>query len=637
MERNILKKISKGLKAKRLLVNSEGVKYLLEILKDEENIDESLNMILNELKKTKVRDENSPENSQGRTSSAGIEDIENILNQLLQETCQVEAEQNKNSPRLSEKLQIINSFNLRPFWYMYNSSKKRMEYFDFPEERNSWTQREFSSRHSFLRQRYEILRHRIESHAAFNSSNTFDSSVYYPFYIGASIKLTPISSLIGSSKESPEHVMFGLLVKHEDDSYYLEDSETSIELKLNFSIEEEKKTSSTDVYICEGCFVIVQGICIKNLFQVDSIGFPPAQARIETLRLHHNFFQSQNQVLLQEENPDTKQESYFMVITEVRIDTLFGKLMQQIENSARQGKSLPDMVVFAGNFLCSVPEDVLQALKSSTNPKRVLKNYLPSNSIGNRENFRRTFTDLAHKLIQLDETLGYRLFEKCSFCFVPGNLDPTATAQVLPNGPLLASFVDAFQAEINLHLKRVFQKKSNKMDFTKQSTLDTAFGSTPVDFSLIDTQDAVVPRNEPRLIKPKIHFASNPCRFNFSGKEVIVFNKNLYQEMSESSINNPQHDTIGRIIARTLIEQAHLFPLINGTGASTTLTMAQKDSSLRLTPLPDIVVCADPGIRFGEKVEDCTIVGTGSFIQDRCVTKIYPNRDKTVEFLQVCE
>eukprot|EP00884_Botryococcus_braunii_P020984 jgi/Botrbrau1/756/Bobra.0181s0015.1 len=167
-----------------------------------------------------------------------------------------------------------------------------------------------------------------------------------------------------------------------------------------------------------------------------------------------------------------------------------------------------------------------------------------------RDNFRR----LAHLIAQF-----HRLRDS-TWVFVPGPRDP-GLGGILPRPPL----ADVFRAEVRAHL-------------------------------------------------PAAVFASNPCRIRYHGTQVVVFRDDLEARMRKLCLlppaGNEMPETMFENLAATLLQQSHLCPL----------PMAVQpvfwcyDHALRLYPLPDVCIIADPCRAAEFSYEGCVCLNPGSFM-----------------------
>lgn len=113
-------------------------------------------------------------------------------------------------------------------------------------------------------------------------------------------------------------------------------------------------------------------------------------------------------------------------------------------------------------------------------------------------------------------------------------------------------------------------------------------------------------------------FTTNPCRIRFFSKEIVFFRENIVNKMRRCSIlkaSNTDEDNLGKHaenFARTIIDQGHLCPLPMITNP----IYWQHDQTMRLYPLPDIVISGDNFSSYHKKHLDCHVANPGSFPVD---------------------
>ncbi|KAH7914209.1 DNA polymerase epsilon, subunit B [Hygrophoropsis aurantiaca] len=145
------------------------------------------------------------------------------------------------------------------------------------------------------------------------------------------------------------------------------------------------------------------------------------------------------------------------------------------------------------------------------------------------------------------------------FVFIPGPLDITSSS-ILPRRPLLSSFVSHIKSKV-----------------------------------------------------PRAHFASNPCRLKFFGQEIVVFREDTMSRMLRNTVGikpNVTGEDLRRYLVQSILDQSHLTPL----AASIQPTTADYDHSLRLYPLPTVVVLADRYEKYKLTYNGCHVFNPGCFV-----------------------
>ncbi|TFK23244.1 epsilon DNA polymerase [Coprinopsis marcescibilis] len=146
-----------------------------------------------------------------------------------------------------------------------------------------------------------------------------------------------------------------------------------------------------------------------------------------------------------------------------------------------------------------------------------------------------------------------------TFVFVPGPLDVTVNT-VLPRRPILASFVNKLKSKV-----------------------------------------------------AKADFATNPCRIKFFHQEIVIFREDLMAKMLRNIIGvkpDVKSEDLKRYLVQTILDQSHLSPL----SLHIQPTLSDYDHTLRLYPLPTVLVLADKYDRFKITYTGCHVFNPGSFV-----------------------
>jgi len=176
------------------------------------------------------------------------------------------------------------------------------------------------------------------------------------------------------------------------------------------------------------------------------------------------------------------------------------------------------------------------------------------------------------------------------------------------------------------------------------------------------------------LVKPlrkkiqKITVASNPCRVLFYNQEIVFFREDMLKKMQRHCLQlgkeqperpfarrfqhsgggtaNSQGQVLGQAhsqgeeeeeeeeeealqdqLVDTVLSQAHLFPL----PPTIKPIVWDLDYTMRLHPLPQLLVMADHAADYRHTREGCTVINPGSFLADTSFV-VYVPWDRSVEF-----
>lgn len=185
------------------------------------------------------------------------------------------------------------------------------------------------------------------------------------------------------------------------------------------------------------------------------------------------------------------------------------------------------------------------------------------------ENFRQSFVSLA-ELIQLFPDI----IEQSQFVFVPGPLDP-GLGNILPRPPIPACLTKYFRQHV-----------------------------------------------------PNSVFTSNPCHLQFCTQEIVVFREDIISKLSRACIRVPKADvSMADHLVKTLVSQAHLCPL----PLHSRPIYWSHDHTLRLYPLPDLVVIGDKFDSYAVNSAHCTVTNPGSFSRSGYEFKVYLPGTKQLE------
>lgn len=133
---------------------------------------------------------------------------------------------------------------------------------------------------------------------------------------------------------------------------------------------------------------------------------------------------------------------------------------------------------------------------------------------------------------------------------------------------------------------------------------------------------------------PTAQFCSNPTRIQFCSQEIVVFREDVMNKLCRHCVHFPSETSdLPNHFTRTILSQAHLCPL--PLHARPIYWM--HDHTLRLYPLPDLVVLGDKCDPFTESSNECTVTNIGSFVRTGFEFKVYVPAKKLVEDSKIIE
>ncbi|RUS85491.1 hypothetical protein EGW08_006767, partial [Elysia chlorotica] len=132
---------------------------------------------------------------------------------------------------------------------------------------------------------------------------------------------------------------------------------------------------------------------------------------------------------------------------------------------------------------------------------------------------------------------------------------------------------------------------------------------------------------------PGAVFTSNPCRIQYCTQEIVVFREDIVTKMCRNCIRFPKEGNIPSHFAKSLMSQAHLCPL----PLHVSPIYWAYDSSLRVYPLPDLIITADKYDPFVTSAMGTTIVNPGSFSRTNFGFKVYCPATRDVQDSQVSD
>ncbi|NXY56640.1 DPOE2 polymerase, partial [Callaeas wilsoni] len=131
-----------------------------------------------------------------------------------------------------------------------------------------------------------------------------------------------------------------------------------------------------------------------------------------------------------------------------------------------------------------------------------------------------------------------------------------------------------------------------------------------------------------RQLVPFSVFTTNPCRIQYCTQEIIIFREDLVNKMCRNCIRFPSSNMdIPNHFVKTILSQGHLTPL----PLYVSPVFWAYDYSLRVYPVPDVLVIADKHDPFTVTSSDCLCINPGSFPRSGFSFKVFYPSNKTVE------
>ena len=122
-----------------------------------------------------------------------------------------------------------------------------------------------------------------------------------------------------------------------------------------------------------------------------------------------------------------------------------------------------------------------------------------------------------------------------------------------------------------------------------------------------------------------VTFGSNPCRMSWVSQELVFFREDLLHKLRRGCVRAPSEmetADASQHLVKTLLDQGHLCPL----PLDRRPIYWNLDHSLRLYPLPDVLVLADVVDQYEWPYTGVRALNPGSFAQDGAFVVYYPAR-----------
>ncbi|PAA50891.1 hypothetical protein BOX15_Mlig009534g1, partial [Macrostomum lignano] len=127
----------------------------------------------------------------------------------------------------------------------------------------------------------------------------------------------------------------------------------------------------------------------------------------------------------------------------------------------------------------------------------------------------------------------------------------------------------------------------------------------------------------------RVVLGSNPCRLQFCTQEIVVYRQQLCEKLCRQALSCPaEGDELSGHFVRTVLSQGHLSPL----PLHVSPVLWNLDRTLRLCPLPDLLVLADSACRhFQLRHADCLCVNPGCFKESGFSFHVYLPRRREIQ------
>ncbi|XP_064421022.1 DNA polymerase epsilon subunit 2 [Latimeria chalumnae] len=123
-------------------------------------------------------------------------------------------------------------------------------------------------------------------------------------------------------------------------------------------------------------------------------------------------------------------------------------------------------------------------------------------------------------------------------------------------------------------------------------------------------------------------FSTNPCRIQYCTQEIVIFREDLVNKMCRNCVRFPSNNLdIPNHFVKTILSQGHLTPL----PLFVSPVYWAYDYTMRVYPVPDVVVIADKYDPFNITHTECICINPGSFPRSGFSFKVYYPSNKTVE------
>ena len=444
-----------------------------------------------------------------------------------------------------------------------------------------------SARARVLHNRFYTLKQRVfrttnfsqPHHSVYGNAEKSSYATHHSGADAAAVPLYRLTSLEGVSTTQTMHVLARLSRADAEEpaaapdnkaakqahKLFLEDDTSRVPVELSEHVGEG---DDPRLYF-DGCIVVAMGQYRSDgVFVCHGLGMPPAEPRASSLRAlatHVDFFglePAQNHLPALEARLASS-SSHVFVLSQVTLNR--ATTLQRVANfvkgiaqmtAATEGRGAT--IVLAGSFIETpfVYGDTLGVSGGEGVGGRALGSNTTRacQGIGG-------FTDLLAQLGAAIAAAAPSIAANASFVLVPGDNDPAVLGGggCYPTHPL--------------------------PDFTAEGF---------------------------RRSVPTTTLASNPLRLRFLTKEIVVFAAEVKTQLLSTCVVPPSKEPDAASLVRTLADQAHLLPLPPRFAP----VCPSEDASLRLYPLPHLVVMCDRYKTWSTEYKGCPFVNPGSFCRN---------------------
>ena len=349
-------------------------------------------------------------------------------------------------------------------------------------------------------ERYYVIRQRLLRCVKFQqSTHSVYNDVSSAMIVDKDTTEQPPLYKLASLEGMPRTLLMTVLARlsQVEDKYFLEDVSGRIE--LTFTFEPGSDAYGYGIYH-DGCIVVAIGKWSGNIFHCEGLGFPPSEARVDSLAALPTLVDlfglapPQNQVRSLEQKLNTSNHIIIFISNiNPRTGTLrrLSNLIKGIESDSNTFTPSELTIVMAGDF-CENPfryGDTLSSDPKMTKEINIFKNW---------------FTEVGSTIRSASAVVA----KQSTFIIIPGTGDPSPGSQTFPRRPIPSVLTSG----LTDHLENV-------------------------------------------------EFAPNPARLRFLTSEIVVFKEDLYSRLVSHALLPPMKEAVHSSLVKTVADQAHLLPL----------------------------------------------------------------------------
>lgn len=538
-------------------------------------------------------------------------------------------------------ISVVNAFD-QPI-YKYNPSKKYFEPISIQKSTTKSPSVIGTSRDrvDVFISRYHLVKDRIQR----------DESFQTPSFTG-NVKgktwhtITPIKNMLGMNDKG--FLLLGMLGKNTDGKWCLQDTSGKLSLDLD-----TQANPSDQAYYTTGSIVLCSGVYHNDIFIVDTLGPPTAERReltkeafgnIDFLGLHSVLNGAGSKPGARVERIDKTLEaqlraqerqmaSHKIVIAgcdvfldQIRVIDGLRKLFERLQLEMEQeNEDFPVAIVLPGSFVSS-----------------------PVQPNGGSSYYKEYFDDFSTLVSDFPE-----LMSRSKLIFVPGDNDPwsaffsSGATPVWPQAPVPSVFTNRMKRAcpnavwatnpsrlVYLSQELAFVRDDYGSRFRRNSVLMTKEDNNEKDAKMENNDSNYNPRpatSEPTKVDSD---EDEDVQSNRRALDNLVLeNQAPIPQLSRPHI--PPDLAEARKVVRTVLDQGHLspFPL------DIRPVSWQYDHTLLLTPLPSMLVMADPTTpKFRVTYQGCHVINPGRLLEKNKLNWVeyYPSTGKSeAKFLYI--